>query len=119
MLVGDLRVWLARNGVQPVAVQNTDDSFARACELQPDVVVVDLETSSAPALRLPQLLRSDERTQDAIIIALTGDGFGSSNEQRNNGVDRLLPKPSALLAAACGFKSARRFARTYKHDSPR
>jgi DNA-binding response OmpR family regulator len=75
-------------GFQPVVVQNSDDWFARACELQPDVVVVDVEM--APVLHLPRRLHSDTRTRDAVIIALSGDG--STAKGPSDAFDRLLPK---------------------------
>jgi DNA-binding response OmpR family regulator len=77
-------------GFQPVVVQNADDGFARAREFQPDVIVVDVEM--APVLQLARRLRSDTRTRDAVIIALSGDGFDSAKGP-SDAFDRLLPKP--------------------------
>jgi len=52
-----------------------------------------LGTGSAPTLQLPHRLRSDPRTQDAIIIALADQGFGLSKQPPSYAFGGLVKKP--------------------------
>jgi len=89
-------------GFQPVVVQNADDGFARACRFAPDVIVVDVDTVAA-GRQLADQLRSDVRTRDAGIIALTGDRSGRAIQQ-SAGFDCWLLSPCAPDALALAIR---------------
>ena len=92
-------------GFQPVVVQNADDGFARACEFNPDVIVVDVDTVAASGWQLAHRLRSDTRTRNAGIIALTGNDSGPATQQAADvGFDRLLLKPCAPDSLALAIR---------------
>lgn len=92
-------------GFQPVVVQNADHGFARACEFDPDAIVVDLDTIAASGWPLARRLRGDARTRNAGIIALTGDGSSPATRQPADvGFDCVLLKPCAPDALALAIR---------------
>lgn len=86
-------ICLMAMGFQPVTTDSSDDGFERACRLQPDVVVADVQAGGS-GLELARRLREDARTRATGIIVLTGDGFSSLKKKaRAVGCDRLILKP--------------------------
>ncbi len=81
-------------GFQPVMAADADEAFARACELQPDLVVADVVMPGVSGLELARRLRAEDRTKDAIIVTLTGRVTRDlPSEALSAGSDRFLTKP--------------------------
>jgi two-component system cell cycle response regulator DivK len=87
-------VALSVMGFEPFEADNADDAFARACDLHPDAVVVDVTLQGASGLDLTRRLREDPRTKNAGVLVLTGHAVGSAHQQAlDAGCDRFLLKP--------------------------
>jgi CheY-like chemotaxis protein len=81
-------------GLEPVTADNAEDGFARACEIQPEVIVADVALPGTSGLDLTRRLRDDPRTKDAVIIVITGQAFASAPQEASDaGCDRFLLKP--------------------------
>ena len=87
-------IGLLAMGFQPVTSENADDAFARACQIQPDIVVADVAMAGGSGVDLTRRLRADARTQHAGIIVLTGHALDSIRQQASDaGCDGFLVKP--------------------------
>lgn len=81
-------------GFQPVMAADAEEAFARACELQPDLVVTDVVMPGVSGLELARRLRAEERTRHAFIVILTGRVTSDlPGEALRAGGDRFLVKP--------------------------
>lgn len=73
---------------------DAEEAFARACELQPELVVADVVMPGVSGLELARRLRAEDRTKDAIIVTLTGRVTSElPSEALRAGSDRFLTKP--------------------------
>lgn len=78
-------------GFQPVTARTAADAFARACEINPDVVVSEVRLPGESGLELARRLREDARTQHIGIIVMTAD-------------DRMQAPTSDVVCDRCLFK---------------
>ncbi len=88
-LVSDL---LAESGYQVVGAGNGIDAVDTAVRLLPDLILMDLSLPIMGGCEAARLLKSDERTRDIPIIALTGH-INFLELARAAGCDAFLTKP--------------------------
>lgn len=87
-------IGLMAMGFHPVAADNAEDGFTRACEIHPDAIVVDLTLPEPSGLELAHRLRHDVRTQTAgIIVLISAMSVAIARSALEAGCDRLLLKP--------------------------
>jgi CheY-like chemotaxis protein len=83
-------------GFRVVAANDGAEAIAKAKELVPDVVVMDLAMPNVDGWQATEKLRDDPRTKDAYIMAVTGC---IEDEHRRrawiSGCDAVLAKPVA------------------------
>lgn len=94
--------FLAHSGYRVAEAADGRQAVARARELLPDVVVMDLSLPVMDGRAATRELKDDHRTRDIPVIALTGHARAvSSREAGEAGYDEFLAKPclpGALLA---------------------
>src|SRR5215470_12121897 len=88
-LVSDL---LAESGYQVVGAGNGIDAVDTAVRLLPDLILMDLSLPIMGGCEAARLLKTDERTRDIPIIALTGH-LNFAELARAAGCDAFLTKP--------------------------
>jgi two-component system, cell cycle response regulator DivK len=78
------------------------EALARAFELIPDVILMDLSLPELDGWEATRYLKRDERTSHIPVVALTGHALADhSREAREAGCDAFLTKPcmpEALVA---------------------
>ena len=87
--------WLTQAGFRVLEAHNGFQALERALELQPDVVVTDLNIPGIDGFELTRRLRKDPRTRAVPILAVTGyAAFAADpNRAQRAGCDAVLPKP--------------------------
>ena len=87
--------WLSQAGFRVLEAHNGFQALERALELQPDVVVTDLNIPGIDGFELTRRLRKDPRTRAVPILAVTGyAAFAADpNRAQRAGCDAVLPKP--------------------------
>ena len=87
--------WLSQAGFRVLEAHNGFQALERALELQPDVVVTDLNIPGIDGFELTHRLRKDPRTRAVPILAVTGyAAFAADpNRAQRAGCDAVLPKP--------------------------
>ena len=88
-LVADI---LAAKGFEVIGAQNGIDAVDTAVKLLPDLIVMDLSLPIMGGCEAAKLLKSDERTKDIPIVALTGN-HNYMEMARQAGCDAFLTKP--------------------------
>jgi CheY-like chemotaxis protein len=83
---------LAEAGFRVVGAHNGIDAVDCAVKLVPDAIVMDLSLPLLGGCEAARLLKSDPRTRDIPIIALTGHRH-FSEKAREAGCDGFLAKP--------------------------
>lgn len=79
------RVAEARNGVE---------ALDRAFELRPDVILMDLALPRMDGWEATRRLKTDARTRNIPVVALTGHSLdGSAESARQAGCDAFVAKP--------------------------
>ncbi len=82
------------SGFQVETAVNGEDGLAKALLHRPAVVVMDLTMPRMSGWELTRRLKTDERTRDARIIAVTGTGVKQTADvARSAGCDAYLVKP--------------------------
>jgi len=86
--------YLRYAGFDPVEVCEPADAFEIATSLRPAVIITDLVLPHGSGVELIRQLRSDARTQQTIIIVVTGHAFPTHRVQAQAaGCDVFLAKP--------------------------
>lgn len=90
--------WLASAGFEVDEAHNGLQALERAFDRRPDAVVTDLHIPGIDGYELTRRLKSDPRTHDVPIIAVTGYGPFTRDPSRADraGCDAILPKPCSL-----------------------
>jgi len=83
---------LATAGFQVVGAQNGIDAVDTAVKLLPDAIVMDLSLPLMGGCEATRLLKSDVRTREIPIVALTGH-YNYMEMARQAGCDAFLTKP--------------------------
>jgi two-component system, cell cycle response regulator DivK len=70
------------------------EALEKAFELRPDVILMDLSLPGIDGWEATRRLKSDERTRDIPIIALTAHALASAHEKaREVGCNAVVTKP--------------------------
>lgn len=83
-------------GVAVAVARDGAEALARAHELAPAVVLLDLMLPETDGFEVARQLRADPATADAWIIALSAAGPAMESAAHNAGCDEFLPKPFEL-----------------------
>jgi CheY-like chemotaxis protein len=83
---------LIEGGFAVVGAQNGIDAVDTAVKLLPDLILMDLSLPLMGGCEATRLLKSDERTRDIPIVALTGH-HNFFEMARQAGCDAFLTKP--------------------------
>ena len=85
---------LAREGFAIDEAHNGHQAFAKALELNPDLVVTDIAVPGMDGIELCRKLRADVRTHAVPVLAITGYGDRQYDDRaRIAGADQVLIKP--------------------------
>jgi CheY-like chemotaxis protein len=94
--------YLAFSGFRVAEAATGREALDRAFELLPDLILMDLSLPEIDGWKATRFLKSDPRTKQIPIVALTGHALaGHSREARDAGCDSFLTKPclpDALVA---------------------
>ena len=81
-------------GFRVAEARNGEEALARALELVPDVVLMDLALPLMDGWEATKRLRNDPQTANVIIVALTGHALaGHAEGARRAGCDAFVTKP--------------------------
>lgn len=100
------QVFLEFEGFDVVTVANGEEAVARAQELHPDAILMDLSMPVMDGFRATEALRNDIRTRDIPVVALSGHVLPQHTDKaRDAGCDTILPKPCLLTDVAAKIRS--------------
>ena len=86
--------YLSFSGFRVAEAATGREALDRAFELIPDLILMDLSLPEIDGWEATRCLKSDPRTQQIPIVALTGHALaGHSREARDAGCDAFLTKP--------------------------
>ena len=87
--------WLMQAGFRVEQAHNGLQALERALDLLPDAILTDLNIPGIDGYELTRRLRSDVRTRDIPILAVTGYAPFTQDPSRADraGCDAVLPKP--------------------------
>jgi two-component system cell cycle response regulator DivK len=93
-----IAAWLEQAGYQVVEAHNGLQALERAFDLRPDIVVTDLNIPGIDGYELTRRLKSDSRTGNIPILAVTGYVPFTQDPGRADraGCDAILSKPCSL-----------------------
>jgi DNA-binding response OmpR family regulator len=88
-------LFLQHAGCDVAQAHNGNQAFSKAIDGAPDVIVTDLALPGIDGFELCRRLKSDERTHDVPVIALTGRfmTIDDIRRARHEGCDAVLIKP--------------------------
>ena len=85
---------LERHGMEVVTAKDGVDAIARLQDLQPDIMLLDIEMPRMDGFEVATLVRHDERLKDLPIIMITSrTGEKHRERARSLGVNEYLGKP--------------------------
>ncbi|GGJ02540.1 hypothetical protein GCM10009083_19270 [Halopseudomonas pertucinogena] len=85
---------LERHGMEVVTAKDGVDAIAQLQDLQPDIMLLDIEMPRMDGFEVATLVRHDERLQDLPIIMITSrTGEKHRERARSLGVNEYLGKP--------------------------
>lgn len=100
------KVFLEFEGFDVVTAANGQEAIDRAQELQPDAIVMDLSMPVMDGFTAAEQLKSDSRTRDIPVVALSGHVLPSHTDRaRDAGCDTILPKPCLLTDVAAKIRT--------------
>jgi CheY-like chemotaxis protein len=100
------QTFLQFEGFDVVLAANGAEAVERAQETQPDAIVMDLSMPVMDGFSAAEALRSDSRTRDIPVVALSGHVLPQHTEKaREAGCDTILPKPCALNDVAAKIRT--------------
>jgi CheY-like chemotaxis protein len=89
--------FLEAEGFEVVTASNGREAVARAQEISPDVVVMDLSMPVMDGFSATEELKNNALTKDIPVVALSGHVMPQHKSRaREAGCDTMLPKPSPL-----------------------
>ena len=98
-----LKHYLERAGYQMIGAHNGREAIKRAKSELPHLIILDVMMPDMDGYSVAKALRGDARTQDSLIVAVTGYGRdGDRDKSARAGIDLHLTKPvdpDALMEA--------------------
>ena len=97
--------FLEAEGFDVVTACNGREAVARAQEIGPDVVVMDLSMPVMDGFSATEELKNNALTKDIPVVALSGHVMAHHKSRaREAGCDTVMPKPSALTDVAAKIR---------------
>lgn len=84
---------LAAEGYDAQSASDGESGMAKAHEMQPDVIVLDLNLPGIDGKQVIQMLRNDGPLRDVPILIVTGDEDRAAQSAVEVGADGYLTKP--------------------------
>ena len=92
---------LAAHGHQPEAVTDSRQALDAAHDLDPDLVITDIQLPHVTGLDLIRLIRADEQLSDVPIMAVTAySAQGDEERIRAAGAQAYVSKPISVMRFA-------------------
>jgi CheY-like chemotaxis protein len=86
--------YLSFSGFRVAEAANGIEALEKAFELRPDVILMDLSLPGLDGWAATRQLKTDDRTKDIPVVALTGHALaGASDGARQAGCDAFVTKP--------------------------
>src|SRR5215831_11587898 len=86
--------YLQYSGFRVAEAGTGNEALAKAFELKPDLILMDLSLPGMDGWEATRHLKADERTRHIPIIVLTGHAVaGNARDARKAGADAFLAKP--------------------------
>jgi two-component system, cell cycle response regulator DivK len=86
--------YLSFSGFRVAEAANGLEALEKAFELRPDVILMDLSLPGLDGWAATRQLKTDDRTRDIPVVALTGHALaGASDGARQAGCDAFVTKP--------------------------
>lgn len=86
--------YLQFSGFRVAEAKTGNEALEKAFELRPDLILMDLSLPGMDGWEATRLLKSDERTQQIPVVALTGHALaGASEGAKKAGCDSFVTKP--------------------------
>jgi two-component system, cell cycle response regulator DivK len=86
--------YLTFSGYEVVEAANGVEALQRAVEERPDIILMDLSLPVMDGWEATRRLKSDQRTADIPVVALTGHALaGISDGAKRAGCDAFITKP--------------------------
>lgn len=98
-----LEEFLGMNGFRVATASNGYEGLARAVELRPDVILMDLGMPGMDGLETAKLLKRERVTNGIPIVAVTGQTVMSDERFRAKGFAELISKPCDPLQLAAAL----------------
>jgi CheY-like chemotaxis protein len=99
-----LAEFLGMNGFRVATASNGYEGLARAVELRPDVILMDLGMPGMDGLETAKLLKRERVTNGIPIVAVTGQTVMSDERFRAKGFAELISKPCDPLQLAAALR---------------
>jgi two-component system cell cycle response regulator DivK len=89
-----LKVLLVKHHYDVKTAMDAEEALALLNDYQPELILMDLQLPGMDGLELTRRLKSDPKTQDIIILALTAYAMkGDEEKARAAGCDGYITKP--------------------------
>jgi two-component system, cell cycle response regulator DivK len=86
--------YLEFRGFRVATAADGEEALARALELRPDLILMDLSLPKVDGWEATRRLRRDDRTRSIPVIALTAHALASARDQAMDaGCDAVVTKP--------------------------
>ena len=93
-IVHVVAIKLRNNGYEVTTVENGEQAFEQACEINPDIIITDYQMPVMTGLELVEKLRGCEQTKEIPVIMLTARSFDIEQEVRDKlKISACLSKP--------------------------
>ncbi len=97
---------LQANGYETEEVTNGEEAVAKAIEMTPDLIVMDIQLPGIDGLEVTRRMKSDACTERIPIIAVTAHAMPGDEEQiLEAGCQAYLPKPIRFMEFVSAVKS--------------
>ena len=86
--------FLEFTGFRSTTAANGEEALAKAFEMRPDAIVMDLSLPGLDGWEATRRLKQDARTRHIPVVAVTGHAFtGSQKSAKDAGCDGYISKP--------------------------
>ena len=86
--------YLQFSGFRVAEARNGNEAIEQAFKLRPDLILMDLSLPGMDGWEATRQLKSDDRTKNIPVVALTGHALaGASDGARKAGCDSFVTKP--------------------------